>query len=70
MRINPHEVHISDPEFLEHIYAIRGRNDPTAAGGFQVKGSGTSPRGYSVIMITECSSLLRLSLNECPVQPK
>ena len=63
MRINPHEVHISDPEYLEHIYAIRGRNDPTAAAGFQVKGSGRSPRGCLVILLTGCSSLLCLSRN-------
>jgi cytochrome P450 len=39
IRVNPHEVHIADPSYLDTIYATRNRNDPTAAGGLLVERS-------------------------------
>src|ERR1700761_1270483 len=32
IRVTPDEVHISDPEYLDTIYAMRNRNQPFAGG--------------------------------------
>ncbi|KAK5111794.1 hypothetical protein LTR62_004714 [Meristemomyces frigidus] len=46
IRIAPHEVHVSDPEFLEKIYATRNRNS-IVGDGLMVDGSVGSAKDFA-----------------------